>query len=81
MKRLWLVRLGRHGEQEAHALDKGELVLGFNVGDLGTAKDRDAVLRIVEKALPDEKHKAQLNFAAQLNQFCNTIKVISLLCH
>ncbi len=38
MKRLWLVRLGRHGEQEAHALDKGELVLGFDVGDLGAAK-------------------------------------------
>ena len=74
MKRLWIVRLGRHGEQEAHALDKGELVLGFDVGDLGAAKDRDAVLRIVEKAFPDEKHKTQLNFAAQLNQFCNTIQ-------
>ena len=78
MKRLWLVRLGRHGEQEAHALDKGELVLGFDVGDLGAAKDRDAVLRIVEKAFPDEKHKTQLNFAAQLNQFCNTIQKRSL---
>jgi restriction system protein len=39
MKRLWLVRLGRHGQQEAHALDTGELVLGFPVGDLRGAKD------------------------------------------
>ncbi|MGH6864811.1 MAG: restriction endonuclease [Methyloceanibacter sp.] len=74
MKHLWLVRLGRHGEQEAHALDTGELVLGFSVGDLTQAKDRDAVLRRIERAMPDEKHKTQLNFAAQLNQFSNTIQ-------
>lgn len=74
MKRLWLVRLGRHGEQEAHALDTGELVLGFRVGDLRSAKDRDAVLKIVEQAMPGQRHKTQLNFAAQLNQFANTIQ-------
>ena len=74
MRRLWLVRLGKHGEQEAHALDTGELVLGFRVGDLKVAKDRDAVLKLVEQAMPNEKHKTQLNFAAQLNQFSNTIQ-------
>jgi restriction system protein len=74
MRRLWLVRLGKHGEQEAHALETGKLVLGFRVGDLREAKDRDAVLRLVEQALPDAKHKRQLNFAAQLNQFSNTIQ-------
>jgi predicted Mrr-cat superfamily restriction endonuclease len=73
MKRLWLVRLGRHGEQKAHALDTGELVLGFPVGDLRDAKDRDAVLKIVEQTMPG-KPKTQLNFAAQLNQFSNTIQ-------
>jgi restriction system protein len=74
MKRLWLVRLGRHGEQEAHALETGQLVLGFRVGDLRSAKDRDAILRIVEQTMPGQKHKTQLNFAAQLNQFANTIQ-------
>jgi restriction system protein len=74
MRRLWLVRLGRHGEQEAHALESGELVLGFQVCDLSAAKDRDAVLRLVEQAMPDAKPKKQLNFAAQLNQFSNTIQ-------
>ena len=39
MTRLWLVRLGRHDEQEAHALAQSELVLGFKVGDLSEAKD------------------------------------------
>lgn len=74
MKRLWKVVLGRHGEQEAHALDNGELILGFRVGDLRAAKDRDAVLKVVQRAFPDAKHKAQLHFAAQLNQFSNIIQ-------
>ena len=74
MKRLWLVRLGKHGEQEAHALDTSELVLGFSVGDLTRTNDRDDVLKLVEHAMPDKKHKTQLNFAAQLNQFSNTIQ-------
>jgi restriction system protein len=74
MRRLWLVRLGKHGEQEAHALKTGELVLGFGVGDLRAAKDRDAVLHLLQQAMPDAKHRKQLNFAAQLNQFSNTIQ-------
>jgi restriction system protein len=74
MRRLWLVRLGKHGEQETHALETGELVLGFRVGDLRAARDRDAVLKIVEQAMPDAKPKKQLNVAAQLNQFSNTIQ-------
>jgi restriction system protein len=32
------------------------------------------VLRIVERVYPDKKHKTQLNFAAGLNQFSNTIQ-------
>jgi restriction system protein len=74
VKRLWLVRLGKHGEQEAHALETGELVLGLRVGDLRAARDRDAMLKLVEQAMPEHKHKSQLNFAAQLNQFSNTIQ-------
>lgn len=74
MKRLWLVRLGKHGEQEAHALETGQLVLGFRVGDLRQAKTRDAVFELLERAAPDTKRKRQLNFAAQLNQFGNTIR-------
>lgn len=74
MKRLWLVRLGKNGEQEAHALETGELILGFRAGDLSTAKDRDAVLKFVERAYAEKKPKTQLNFAAQLNQFSNTMQ-------
>jgi restriction system protein len=74
VKRLWVVRLGRHGEQEAHALETGELVLGFRIGDLRAAKDRDAVLKLVEQAWPDAKPKRQLIDAAQLNQFSNRMQ-------
>jgi restriction system protein len=55
MKRLWLVRLGKNGEQEARALEHAELVLGFHVGSLAVAKDRDAVLAIVKSSFPDLK--------------------------
>lgn len=74
MAHLWLVRLGRHGEEEPHALAKSELVLGFKVGDLSKAKNRDAILAIMPTAYPDKKPKTQLNFAAQLNQFCNVMQ-------
>jgi restriction system protein len=71
MARLWLVRLGRHGEQEAHALANSELVLGFQVGDLSKAKTRDALLEIAKGAFAETKPNTQRHFAAQLNQFCN----------
>ena len=75
MKRLWLVRLGKNGEQEAHALEHAELVLGFKVASLTGAKDRDAVLAVAKNSFPELKPKTQLNFAAQLNQFCNQMQV------
>jgi restriction system protein len=75
MAHLSLVRLGKYGEQEAHALAQSELVLGFKVGDLSNFHDRDAILSKIAEAFPDDKPKTQLNFAAQLNQFCNVMQV------
>ncbi|MCC0004173.1 MAG: restriction endonuclease [Methylobacteriaceae bacterium] len=75
MKRLWLVRLGKNGEQEPHALAQSELILGFDIGDLSKAEDREAILAIAKKSWPDLKPKTQLNFAAQLNQFCNQMQI------
>jgi restriction system protein len=56
-------------------LEHAELVLGFKVGNLTAAKDRNAVLAIAKKSFPDLKPKSQLNFAAQLNQFCNQMQL------
>jgi restriction system protein len=75
MKRLWLVRLGRNGEQESHALTVNELVLGFSVGTLSSAVSRAAILTIVQTAFPDQKANTQRHFAAQLNQFANEMQV------
>jgi restriction system protein len=76
MKRLWFVRLGKNGEFEADALEKSLVSIGFNMTtDLSAAKDRDAILSIVKTVFPDAKPGRQGNFAAQVNQFVNTIAV------
>jgi restriction system protein len=76
VKRLWLVRLGRNGEFETDALDKSLLSIGFNMAiDLSTVRDRDAVLGIIKTVFPDAKPGSQANFAAQVNQFVNTMAV------
>jgi restriction system protein len=76
MKRLWLVRLGKNGEYEADALDRSLLSIGFNMTvDLSAAKDRDAVLGVIKTIFPDATPGRQANFAAQVNQFVNTITV------
>ena len=73
MKRVWLVRLGRHGEFEASAIHQSRLTLGFNSdrADLSDARDREALLPIMARLHPSAKPTAQANYAAQLNQFIN----------
>lgn len=76
MTRLWKVGLGRNGEYETDAFTKNVLTIGFGVHkDISHAKDRDALIAIMQRLLPDEKPKAQLNFAAQINQFINVMQV------
>ncbi len=77
MKRVWLVRLGRHGEFEDAAIRENRLTLGFGSeqADLAGAKDRDALLKIMARLHPDTKPKAQANYAAQINQFMNIAEV------
>lgn len=69
--RLWMVRLGKFGEQEAHALETGELITGWNLADIGAADSREAILPALEAAYPDEKPGTLRNWAVQLNQFKN----------
>lgn len=76
MTRLWLVRAGKNGEREAAAISQSVLAPGFiEVADLTPAKDRDAIFAKVTEALPAEGLNTRKNFAAQLNQFRNTIAV------
>ncbi len=76
MTRLWIVRAGAHGERELAAISQTKLLPGFlEVGDLSHCKDRDGILEHLQEALPNQGDNRLRNFAAQLNQFVNTMQV------
>jgi hypothetical protein len=51
----WVVRAGKHGENEAHAVEQQIVLIGWDsVGNLGAVKDREALQQLVEKTYPDE---------------------------
>lgn len=76
MTRLWIVRGGAHGEMELAALDQSKLMIGFlEAGDLSKLDSRDAILVHLQDVMPNEGKNRLRNFAAQLNQFANTIQV------
>jgi restriction system protein len=71
--RLWMVRLGKYGEQESHALAEGELVTGWEEVNLTDAGTREAVSEALRSAYPEVSSGTLQNWAAQLNQFRNAI--------
>ena len=71
--RSWLVRLGKFGELEQRALTTGELVFGWQTGDLKGATNKQAILPIVTAAEPDRKPGTLGNWAVQLNQLLNVM--------
>jgi restriction system protein len=73
MTRLWLVRLGRYGEQETHALRTGELITGWELDDISGAEGRDDILAKVQAANPTQKNGTLQNWSVQLNQFARSI--------
>jgi len=76
LKRLWIVRAGRNGERELDAISQGKLMLGFTeVGDLSRLRDRQAILAELDRVMPSAGENRRKNFAAQLNQFANTIQI------
>lgn len=76
MSRLWIVRAGAHGERELAAIAQSKLLPGFlEVGDLSAMNDREAILAHLKKVLSNEGENRLRNFAAQLNQFVNTIQI------
>lgn len=75
MTRLWLVRVGKHGEREREVLESGLLQPGFEfVSDLAGCSNRDAIASRLAEVRPDEGVNTVRNFAAQLNQFVNTMR-------
>ncbi len=74
MKRLWLVRLGRHGENEDAALEQGLLVMN-NAQDMSQAKTREAILEIIETMMPEAKPRRQALLAGSTHNFVNVVEV------
>jgi restriction system protein len=71
--RSWLVRLGKFGEMEANAIATGELVTGWQTGNLKGAGSKEAILPIITEAEPDRKAGTLTNWAIQLNQLLNVM--------
>lgn len=72
--RSWLVRLGKFGEMEAHALATGELVTGWQTGSLKGATSKEAILPIVTASQPERGPGTLANWAIQLNQLLNVMQ-------
>jgi restriction system protein len=72
-QRLWLIRLGKFGEDEAEALSTGQVTIDFRVDLQANLASREACLSAMRAINPDASGKQVLNWAAQLNQFWNQI--------
>ena len=74
--KLYLARAGRRGEDEDLALENNLAIIDFrDVPSLEEANDYDAVVGLVNEALPDHKPRARGNFAGQLWVFSVAMKI------
>ena len=70
VSRVWLVRGGARGEDEALALENGLAIVRFSdIPDLTGVSDRDDVLERVRQANPGSKDNRSRNLAGQMNAF------------
>ncbi|HLI78533.1 MAG TPA: restriction endonuclease [Candidatus Binataceae bacterium] len=72
---IWLVRAGRHGEQEEMALEKGMVVVGWDdLPDLTPIKSREALAQLLRETYPDEGPNKLANWNGQLWAFRDRIQ-------
>ncbi len=72
---LFLVRAGRHGEQEQGALDNNVVTMGWNqFSDLSGLKSREELSRLYLEKHPNAKKMAVANEVGQLWKFVHDIK-------
>ena len=68
--KVYLARAGRNGEDEDCVLENNLAIIGFKkVPSLEGARDYDAVVKLVNDALPGKKPRALSNVAGQLWAF------------
>lgn len=73
---LWLVRAGRHGEQEALALDNDIAVIGWSdLPDLAPVKTREELEVLCRNTYPNDKPNTVTNWVGQIWAFRERIQV------
>ena len=76
MKKLWKVTLGKNGEYESIARDNSIVTIDFGIDrDIKKYDSLEKLVELMREIFPDAKDKRRLNFAAQINQFINEIKI------
>ncbi len=72
---LWLVRAGKHGEDENTAIDKGLAIIGWvEMPDVSNIQSYEDMKQRHSEIYPDMSPKAIMNNAAQLWAFAKRIK-------
>ncbi len=67
---LWLVRAGRHGEQEQGALEHSVVTIGWNeFSDLSNIKTKDELAEFYTRFYPTEKKAKIINAVGQIWRF------------
>jgi restriction system protein len=71
----WLVRAGRHGEQEQAALEHNVTTIGWNdLPDLSNIMDRESLKQLYSKVLPQESPAAASNRIGQIWNFLKAMQ-------
>lgn len=72
---LWMVRAGRHGEQEQDALELGVATIGWNeLGDLSKVSDREALRKLYIDTYEASKKMKVANEVGQMWTFVSKIE-------
>ena len=73
---LWMVRAGRHGEQEQTAIDNGFVTIGWNeLPNLSRIRTKDELKKIYNDVYPGEKKMTIANEVGQIWRFLKEINI------
>lgn len=73
---LWMVRAGRHGEQEQKAIDNSFVTIGWNdLPDLSKISTKDELKKLYNRVYPGEKKMTIANEVGQIWRFLREISV------
>lgn len=73
--RVWVVRGGRHGDNDAWLLEHGLVAIDYSeFPDLSGVQSRDEMVQLATRLIPNQKENALRNWAAQLWAFSSRMQ-------